>query len=277
MMLGKLIKYDFRCLIRKFGPLWLGAMALAVINGFTTGHVLESDSFHGILSFLLGGVPMIVMVSLWIALGVMMIVFVCERFYKGLLGDEGYLMFTLPATTGEHIASKLIAALVMELVTALVGILSILLFALVYDARGLIDGFSDISRMIREVMGDLPRGTGLFIFLTVLTSIVSAAASNLRIYQSIALGHLARKNRAAASVLAFIGISIGLTILISLLSPVTRTVGRDILELLNGDTAQTFVRGLNRALGVMLAWSAVQCVAFFFGSDAVLTRKLNLE
>lgn len=276
-MLGKLIKYDFRCLIRKFGPLWLGAMALAIINGFTTGHVLESESIHGILSFILGGVPMIVMVSLWIALGVMMIVFVCERFYKGLLGDEGYLMFTLPATVGEHIASKLIAALVMELVTALVGILSILLFALVYDARGMIAEFSDLFRMIREVMGDLPRGTGLFIFLTVITSIVSAAASNLHIYQSIALGHLARKNRAAASVLAFIGISIGLTILISLLSPMTRTVGQDILELLNGDTAQTFIRGLNRAVGVMLAWSAVQCVAFFFGSDAILTRKLNLE
>ena len=276
-MLGKLIKYDFRCLIRKFGPLWLGAMALAIINGFTTGHVLESESIHGILSFILGGVPMIVMVSLWIALGVMMIVFVCERFYKGLLGDEGYLMFTLPATVGEHIASKLIAALVMELVTALVGILSILLFALVYDARGMIAEFSDLFRMIREVMGDLPRGTGLFIFLTVITSIVSAAASNLHIYQSIALGHLARKNRAAASVLAFIGISIGLTILISLLSPMTRTVGQDILELLNGDTAQTFIRGLNRALGVMLAWSAVQCVAFFFGSDAILTHKLNLE
>lgn len=276
-MLGKLIKYDFRCLIRKFGPLWLGAMALAIINGFTTGHVLESESIHGILSFILGGVPMIVMVSLWIALGVMMIVFVCERFYKGLLGDEGYLMFTLPATVGEHIASKLIAALVMELVTALVGILSILLFALVYDARGMIAEFSDLFRMIREVMGDLPRGTGLFIFLTVITSIVSAAASNLHIYQSIALGHLARKNRAAASVLAFIGISIGLTILISLLSPVTRTVGQDILELLNGDTAQTFIRGLNRAVGVMLAWNAVQCVAFFFGSDAVLTHKLNLE
>ena len=276
-MLGKLIKYDFRCLIRKFGPLWLGAMALAVLNGFTTGHVLESDSINGILSFILGGVPMIVMVSLWIALGVMMIVFVCERFYKGLLGDEGYLMFTLPATVGEHIASKLIAALVMELVTVLVGFLSILLFALVYDARGLIDGLSEIRRMIREVVGDLPKGTGLFIFLSVLTGIVSAAASDLQIYQSIALGHLARKNRAAASVLAFIGISVGLTILMSALSPMTKVIGEQILELLNGDTAQIFVRGLNRVMGVYLVWSAVKCAAFFFGSDAVLTHKLNLE
>ena len=276
-MLGKLIKYDFRCLIRKFGPLWLGAMALAAVNGFTTGHVLESDSFNGILSFILGGVPMIVMVSLWIALGVMMIVFVCERFYKGLLGDEGYLMFTLPATTGEHIASKLIAALVMELVTALVGILSILLFALVYDAHGMLSGLADLRQMIREVIGNIPKGTGLFIFLTALTSIVMAAASDLQIYQAIALGHLARKNRAAASVLAFIGISVGLTILMSLLSPVTRTLGRDILDLLNGDTARAFIRGANRAMGALLVWSAVKCAGFFFGTDAVLARKLNLE
>ena len=276
-MLGKLIKYDFRCLIRKFGPLWLGAMALAVINGFTTGHVLESDSITGLLAFLLGGVPMIVMVSLWIALGVMMIVFVCERFYKGLLGDEGYLMFTLPAATGEHIASKLIVALVMELVTMLVGFVSILLFALVYDAASVTEFFSEFFRSLREYADQIPKGTGLFLFLVVVTGVVTTAVSDLTIYQSIALGHLARKNRVLASVLAYIGINIALTILISLLSPLTRVVGRDILDLLNGDTARAFIRGANRGMGALLVWNVIKGAAFFFGTEAILEHKLNLE
>ena len=110
-----------------------------------------------------------------------------------------------------------------------------------------------------------------------LTGIVTAAANDLQIYQAIALGHLARKNRAAASVLAFIGISVGLTILMSLTSPMTRVLGEQIMALLNGNTAQHFIRGLNRAMGVLLVWNAVECAAFFFGSDAVLTHKLNLE
>ena len=276
-MLGKLIKYDFRCLIRKFGPLWLGAMALAVINGFTTGHVLESDSITGLLAFLLGGVPMIVMVSLWIALGVMMIVFVCERFYKGLLGDEGYLMFTLPAATGEHIASKLIVALVMELVTMLVGFVSILLFALVYDAASVTEFFSEFFRGLREYADQIPKGTGLFLFLVVVTGVVTTAVSDLTIYQSIALGHLARKNRVLASVLAYIGINIALTILISLLSPLTRVMGRDILDLLNGDTARAFIRGANQGMGALLVWNVITGAAFFIDAEAILEHKLNLE
>ena len=127
-MLGKLMKYDFRCMLRKFGPLWIGLIGLAAINGFTVGHVLENKNMDGILAFLLGGLPVVLLFALWVATGVMMIVFVCERFYKGLLGDEGYLMFTLPATPAEHIASKLIVALVMELITALVALLGMFTF-----------------------------------------------------------------------------------------------------------------------------------------------------
>ena len=119
-MLGKLMKYDFRCMIRKFGPLWLGLIALAAVNGFTVGHVLDNGNMEGFMKFLFGVVPIILLFALWIATGVLMIMFVCERFYKGLLGDEGYLMFTLPATTKQHIGSKLIVALVMEIITALV-------------------------------------------------------------------------------------------------------------------------------------------------------------
>ena len=48
-MLGKLMKYDFRCMIRKFGPLWLGLIALAAVNGFTVGHVLDNGNMQGFM------------------------------------------------------------------------------------------------------------------------------------------------------------------------------------------------------------------------------------
>ena len=88
-MLGKLIKYDFRSCIRRFGPLWLGMVALAVINGFTIGHVLDNGSITGWAQFAFGVMPLILLIVLWTAVAIMSLVFVCERFYKGLLGDEG--------------------------------------------------------------------------------------------------------------------------------------------------------------------------------------------
>ena len=52
-------------------------------------------------------------------MGVMMAAFVVtaviliQRFYKNLLGSEGYLMFTLPVTVTQHLLSKTIIAVVM--------------------------------------------------------------------------------------------------------------------------------------------------------------------
>lgn len=40
-------------------------------------------------------------------------VILIQRFYKNLLGSEGYLMFTLPVTVSQHLFSKTIIAVVM--------------------------------------------------------------------------------------------------------------------------------------------------------------------
>ena len=63
-MLGKLIKYDFRSCIRRFGPLWLGMVALALINGFTIGHVLDNGSITGWAQFAFGVMPLILLICL---------------------------------------------------------------------------------------------------------------------------------------------------------------------------------------------------------------------
>ena len=34
-MLGKLMKYDLRSMLRRFGGLWIAIAALSVINGFS--------------------------------------------------------------------------------------------------------------------------------------------------------------------------------------------------------------------------------------------------
>ena len=87
------MKYDLRSCLRKFWMLWSGLAALAVLNGYTINHVLDNSRFEGFLAFLFGVLPLILFFVLGIATAILILVFICDRFYKGLLGDEGYLAF----------------------------------------------------------------------------------------------------------------------------------------------------------------------------------------
>lgn len=104
-MLGKLMKYDLRSGIRTFSLIWIGLALLGAINGLTIRFVLAGDTQSGLVSFVFGVLPMILLVALYVAMGIFVLVFIIDRFYKGLLGNEGYLMFTLPVTSAAHIAS----------------------------------------------------------------------------------------------------------------------------------------------------------------------------
>ena len=74
-------------------------------------------------------------ISSMLYMGVMMAAFVVtaviliQRFYKNLLGSEGYLMFTLPVTVTQHLLSKTIIAVVMIALSGIAAFLSIGIFA----------------------------------------------------------------------------------------------------------------------------------------------------
>ena len=274
-MLGKLMKYDFRCMIRKFGPLWLGLLALAAVNGFTVGHVLDNDNVQGFMQFLLGVVPILLLFALWVATCVMMIMFVCERFYKGLLGDEGYLMFTLPATPAQHIGSKLIVAFVMELITGLVALGAMLTFVMVYDGAGFIQGLAEAKELLAR-WGELPRGTGGLIAQLFLLGIVSIVCTDLQIYLAFSLGHLAKKNRVAMSVIAYVGINVAISILLAALGRLVPSVNINV-DIVDLHSAEAFLRTGMWAMWGLIAWQLIKGAAFFFGSDVILSKKLNLE
>ena len=83
-MFGKLLKYDFRSMLKQFAFIWPAALALAVINRFTLSG-LESTSATGET---VAAVAMMVFVAIMIAMFVITLIFVIQRFYKGLLGTR---------------------------------------------------------------------------------------------------------------------------------------------------------------------------------------------
>ena len=273
-MLGKLIKYDFRSCIRKFGPLWLGMAALAVINGFTIGHVLDNDKMTGWLQFALGVMPLVLMIVLWTAVGIMSLVFICERFYKGLLGDEGYLSLTLPVTTGEHIASKLIVATLLSWISALVALVSGVLLLAVYKPSIL----GEIARGLPELFSYID-GRVVCIFLEYLLFVlVGSVVSTLHIYLAICLGHLARSHRIAWAIGAYVLINVAMSNLLALCSPLMNRIPEEWFFTFSeaGFQFKGFapIAGL---IGAAILLEALVAAAFFAGSNYILKNKLNLE
>lgn len=286
-MLGKLMKYDLRSGIRRFAIVWIGLAALAAINGFTLRFLNEGRSESDLLSFFVGVLPLILLFAMYVAMGILVLVFVVDRFYKGLLGDEGYLMFTLPVTSSAHIASKTLSALIFEILSALVALVSgVLLMAVFLPAEGIRE-LSDMIRALAEELraNPLPAGTGWVIAEFVLYSILTAAVANLQIYTALSLGHLAKKNRGAFSLLAYVGISIALSMIMS--SCMTMLFQSDAFSgVLAGnwqfsvDGTGWHVQGVNlsaSALGAGIALELIKGTGFFFATRAILNKRLNLE
>ena len=117
-MLGKLLKYDFRSMWKQFSVIWPAALILAFLNRFTMFGMDNPGGsafgeWMGVISMgLFGGVCFTMVI--------LSAVFVLTRFYKGLLGDEGYIMFTLPASVHQHVWSKLIVSAVWFIATGVV-------------------------------------------------------------------------------------------------------------------------------------------------------------
>ena len=131
-MLGKLLKYDFRSMFKQFAFIWPAALALGLINRFTLNSQMREDGSvwiqdsAGVLASSAAMAAILAFVCVMVAMFVVVLIFVIQRFYRGLLGDEGYLMHTLPVQTWELIASKLICALVVTIISIIVAMLAVL-------------------------------------------------------------------------------------------------------------------------------------------------------
>ena len=128
-MFGKLMKYELRGCMRVFLPLWGATLALALINGLTNG--FQPSISAPLLRFFLQVLPALLLFGLSFGMFVMAFVLIIRRFFSGLLGDGGYLAFSLPATYAQHIASKLLTALIMLAGCLITGLLATVLIIMI--------------------------------------------------------------------------------------------------------------------------------------------------
>lgn len=120
-MLTKLLKYEYRATARFLLPLYLGILFLIMLNVIFMRLGNSFAAFSGTSLYTAGIAILTVLCVLgfW-AIFVISLVIAVQRFY-GLLGMRGYLMFSLPVTADQLIASKLICSVSWFFAALLLG------------------------------------------------------------------------------------------------------------------------------------------------------------
>ena len=186
-MLGSLIKHEFRATSRIMLPLYLVVAVVSVCGNVSTRVMESSDSR---LLNLVGGLVIFAFAVGLIAIALMSLYLMISRFHKNLLTDEGYLMFTLPASVHSLIFSKLLVSVDWFAITALVVGLAFLLLAFRVDY---LDIYLDIFGQFGELMADIGayhalNGVVIAVEMLVL-ALIGSASFCLVVYAAAALGH----------------------------------------------------------------------------------------
>ncbi len=260
-MLGKLLKYDFRAMWKQFSMIWLAALVIALINRFTLP--FNRQGGLGTENELLAVITISVFIGVMCAMFVVAMVFVLTRFYRGLLGDEGYLMHTLPVKTWQLVFSKLVCAVVVTVVNVLVSFLAMFLMMPI----NWIEVF-DMELWKRLVQGMLRQPDALlYLAEFFLLCVVALSLMVTMVYLSMAIGHLFHRRRVLMSVVAFFALDIAGNLVISLVNELGLLGFLDELAMWGGHTG--FWVGITLLL--------LPAVLMFLASSYLLKHRLNLE
>ncbi len=267
-MLGKLLKYEFKATARTFLPLYGVLILLAFVNRFFSSIGTFRSSFDAP-----SAIAMTVFVCILIAIGVLTVVVMIQRFYNNLLTDEGYLMFTLPVRTSSLLWSKLIIATFWIVLSIVIAMFSI--FIIVGSPEIIKELWSQIPVLFNKFLqlSGIDKMNGIaFLFETILCMFSSLISGILMVYASIALGHLVPKYRMLSAFGAFI-----------LLNILFQTLGSIAINILDPFFNSAFSSGtmdilfLHSIINISSLFFIVASAACFIVTYYILKNRLNIE
>lgn len=268
-MLRKLMKHEFRATSRLMWPVFAGMLVLTAATRLSVG--VFGGERHWIVNFL----ATIIFIGFFfgvVALSLAPMVVSAVRFRNHMLKDEGYLTLTLPVSTHQLLASKLIVSAVWYAAAGLALMLVFLFLVLAGEDWMLIPrGFSELFRFIGTLDGSTRGQVLLFGLELFLNGVVGIAASTLILYAAYAVGYSFNKHKSLLTVVFFLAF----TQLVQVAAVFM------IAVFLGGGPASWLefagVYSVNLLLFGILVSELAICAAFYFVTYFFLTRKLNLE
>ena len=289
-MLKQLLKYEFKATKSLYFGLYLALALLSVVLGvsFRQENARVDNTNFGRLEVIL----MVLYLSVLFAIAVLCFVSTVQRFYKNLLGREGYLMHTLPVTETQLILSKLITSMVWVLCSGLVGIVCITVMVSIgvidQETFGMVDwnSWKQLWQMLYEEIGP---EFWVAMAWTILINLARLASLILCVYAACMIAHQFPKHVMVAGILAFIGLNIVETQLdkllgtndVSMIVDVTyRVVDVNVTGVSYGVTPmQTMTTAFGAGSGYLFCFvvTSAFAAAYFCLTRWLMKHKLNLE
>lgn len=259
-MLNKLLKYEFKSTGRTFLPIY---GALLITSFLTRLFVFNKDFSNSFFLSLFQVVISSLFGFLLMAVFILTLVVSLQRFYKNLLGEEGYLSMTLPVRPWQHILCKSLTSLVWYIFSSIAAILAFVILA--YEKGMLGDFFKAIVTLIRRgsLNAQILTACGEFFLFAAL----GILAFTMMLYASMALGQLNANKRLLTSFGAFLA----LNFLVQTLLGVLGNLAAQWIFPVSDDWA------IHVALLLSIALEIFFLAGFFFITNHILSRKLNLE
>lgn len=275
-MLGKLIKDELKSYRFPFGIIFLTGVIFTIFMKIICMLPYQQGAKEIIQIFGAYGYYFIIML-----MGVAAQVLVIIRFYSTMVGDRGYLTWTLPASSSTHIWAKLIGGMLWRILTSIVVIVLLVIF-FVGDYWAWLEGFTVESSVDSATFGEfieavlkvfkpeylIPVILGLF------AAIVWSVFSQLLLYMCISIGQLFGKWRIPAS--------IGCYFVIMICMEIISVIGTVMLSM-----SSLFTPDINFELSGVMIFSVILAVIFLIGlgldaimfavTNHIFKKHLNLE
>ena len=275
-MLKKLLKHELIATSRIMLPLYL-LVLLAVFANITT-RIADHAQLWVIST--LSGVSIFTFFLALIAVCLMALVIMIGRFHSNLMGAQGYLMMTLPASIHQLVLAKVITSVLWFCGTTVVCALG--LVALFFDSHTLAD-MGNFFELLTLLLSDGYEGGGLILsggqlaalgLETCGVTVLAMICFTLFIYASIATGHSFSRRKVLMSFVTFFGMNFLLEVVGTGLS----------VYLIQYDTVfapffrvETLFQGMQMLFGMAAAILLLLSAGFYALTHYMMKHRLNLQ
>ena len=276
-MLKKLMKHELIATARIMLPLYLLAMLLAVFANVTTR---LADHVQSWVISTLSGASIFTFFLALMAVCLMALVIMIGRFHSNLMGPQGYLMMTLPASIHQLVLSKVITSVLWFCGTMVVCILA--LVALFFDSHTLAD-MGNFFELLTLLLSDGYEGGGLVLSggqfaalgLEVCGLMVLAMVCfTLFVYAAIATGHSFARHKVLLSFVAFFGMNFLLEVVGTGLSVYFIQYDTIFAEFFR---VETLFQGMQMLFGMGAVILLLLSAGFYALTHYMMKHRLNLQ
>lgn len=261
----KLLKYEFKATYKTFLMLFLGLYLACGAFGMIVrgGGIYAASSSIPVLFVMMIGIIVA-------SIGVMTTITNIVRYKKNILGEEGYLMNTLPVPTWKLVLSKVLGAAFWSIVSIFVIVTAIIMSSFIAGENNVSQVWEGLKR-ITEIFGNVD----IKVIVYMLGMFISVFNFYLTMYFAFSFGSAFNKNKV---LIAFLFL-----ILYKMILPVIfGNMFEELFIFVNQEFSILFAGGLgylgvSNGVYVFLIFKIVEFIVFFFGTSYILKNKLNLE